>query len=32
MASSVKLGIWESALDNFVDSIAEITEVAIITY
>ncbi|XP_021947376.1 required for meiotic nuclear division protein 1 homolog [Folsomia candida] len=27
MASSVKLGIWESALDNFVDSIAEITEV-----
>jgi len=27
LSSSVKLGIWESTLDNFVESIAHITEV-----
>ena len=27
MALSVKLGIWESTLEHFVDSIAHITEV-----
>jgi len=30
MALSVKLGIWESTLDKFVESIDEITEVSLL--
>lgn len=30
MALSVKLGIWEAALDKYVDSIEYITEVSVV--